>query len=411
MIRSFYCPISLLERERLLDSRDWRKEIIRELDAVLISDDELRRRFPGIPFLEGESLDSIITNYNKNRQITSFSNYSKIQEGVGFDTEDYFLAQEEIVSQLDELREEFGDRLQHTNAISPESFVNGATCKSLSSEISIKEHGVFEFDDIDDLQVTALQRGWYEDPDPNIENNNFSWKEFLCNPLPPSNSVVITDRYILQAKEYDSQLYLKDGVKQIAEILNCIIPCDFKDIYYVTIVFEHNQLSGNTKWKNPKPITECLKEISINIYNELSYKNIQINYVAIIDPKSVKWHPKKNEWKSLHNHSHDRRVITNYYWILATGALSVSEQLEESKEEKAARFQHVELYTLFRGTENRDQKIASIPFFKINDFLKELTLFIKTAPPAAYMCYTFNSKLKQIKKGDERLIANNLLSF
>ena len=420
MNRTLHC--SLIHLDHLLGISDWRVDVVKGLKEIYCDVSEVRKRFPRD--CQIDCSDILLEDYlNQVQSLSkdkfSFEDFYRNDETAYEDTsyEDGIRIDNGIESTVQKLREtaEFcgSGKIRLVSELTYKPLINGATCSeilSIDASNSFHNHGVYVIEE-NDRELRGLQRGWYDDPDPNIETNDYSWGEFLSKPLPTSNSVVITDRYILQAKEKTPQLYLTAGVKQISEILNRIIPQDFSEVYYVTIVFEQNQIFGNDRWRNPRPVAECLKDISNSIVTNISYKNVQINYVAINDPKFAQWQPKKKAWRALHNHIHDRRIITNYYWILATGALNISVQEADSERKIASRFQHIELYSLFRGTENKDQKVSSIPFYKLDAYLKELVDFVKVAPTAAYVCYSYNSRLKQIKKGNHNLIKNNLLDF
>lgn len=409
MQRSFFCPSDiLLYSVRLLGSRDWRKKVLRDIDCLYIPDDDLHRYLPDIPFSSDESIDSILSKFYRNRPLPSR------QEFIDADEDLSTMFEFRTTNDIETILEDYGDRIMHAPSLTGRELSNGAFCKSLCERVSAAEHSVFEFDE-DDPQVKPLQRGWYDEPDPVQEcddenSNQYSWKEFFINEPPVSNSVVIIDRYIFQSKKSAPEEYLASGAKQIAEILNGIIPKQFHDTYYVTVVFEYNQLIGNSRWENPTPIAECLKNISKLIVESTIYQNVQLNYIAIKDPNKEQWFVKNDIWRSLHGISHDRRIITNYYWIIATAALNVSE-VDEGNKEVASRFQHIELYSLFRGVDNPDQKTSVIPFYKIKKYLGLLVDYLKSSPSKAYICYAYNKQLKQIKKGSEQLIQNNLLEF
>lgn len=148
---------------------------------------------------------------------------------------------------------------------------------------------------------------------------------------------------------------------------------------------------------------QYLQNICSAIYNNLKYKKVSLDFIAVKNPNKrynqparrysrEEWKSLKRKWSKLHYHSHDRCVITNYYWIIATGELTISQEDVMTHVEYASRRQHIGLYTLFHGVNNPDQNEDYIPFYAINSYLNDLYEFIRNAPSFSYMCLRYNSK-------------------
>lgn len=415
MKRSLFCPFELLNRTQSFPSDDWRLAVLRRLCSIYIPYEDLKGCFSNFVLSEGETVDALLKLYNQENTPDSLTfddfyinrdDYREVSGKTAINIDDQF------ISDLEELRDSFGNCLRIATSIRPDLYFNGALCGIDEDSYSLSTHGILCFDGERDGQVSVLQRGWYEEPDPFGEDTSFSWSSFFGSELPVSNSVIITDRYLLQTKKRNPEFFMKSGVKDLIEILNCIIPKHFSEIYYVTIVFEYEQLVWDKQWKNSIPVAECLNRISRAILEGLNYKKTQINYIAIKDPNKQSLHPNKQLWYDLHKqYFHDRRIITNYFWVIATAALNATEKKDDSEETKASRFQHIQFFSLFNGADNPRQKLLHLPFFKLDKYLDTLSSFIKAIPSQAYECYRYNSTLKQIKKGKEELIESNLLDF
>jgi hypothetical protein len=78
-------------------------------------------------------------------------------------------------------------------------------------------------------------------------NGNFGWKSILNFVFPPSNSLVITDNYLLQSVERVDNGYIHSGNRNILWLLDAILPKSLSIQYHITIISEDND--QNETWR------------------------------------------------------------------------------------------------------------------------------------------------------------------
>ena len=101
------------------------------------------------------------------------------------------------------------------------------------------------------------------------------------------------------------------------------------------------------------------------------------------------WDFFNSKWCELDYFTHDRLVITNYFWISATGALAVVKKDNKTKEVSTRR-QHIALYTLFHGVKNKDQKKEYLPYNAMERYLDDLYSLVHLAPENSYCeCFRY----------------------
>jgi len=443
MERSLFCSIDNLQDLRAHGASDWRYRILKSgITSIQVSKKDVTDKIPTVSLKEYGNLFDDVNGF-LHANIQTKQEFIDLEEGLAINPSI------RSAHQIFAMCQAYGEsRVTYANELHFDNFINGAICKrGVYDNLSeFEKKGVFVIDTQADNELKSLQRGWYEDPIPDI-SKPYSWSHFLGRPLPTSNSAIITDRYLFKADERTNGSFVnREG--QLAGLLNQIIPDDFDDEYHITYLFEYDQLcdpnllrrfdklceqenkiraqkESETDGRVLQELDERIKQtihqreelkvqikdsavqylqnICTAIYNDLKYKKVSLDFIAVRNPQKIynqptqrysreEWKSLKRKWSKLHYHSHDRCVITNYYWIIATGELTVSQEDLKTHVEYASRRQHIGLYTLFHGVNNPDQNEDYIPFYAINSYLRDLYEFIQIAPSFSYMCLRYNSK-------------------
>lgn len=403
MERALYSSLRVLDRIRSFPASDWRKQLVCDPDTInviSIGKHELSRLLQLDESIEEGTVRSIVRKYY-NTCHPSKDEMLLLEDGI-YENEELM-----IIHTLDSLCEMFGDeRLKYCQNPQPEAYINGIILQDEETDlIDLKKKGILVYDVDAGPDLALLTDEWKDLSDPD-DNAPFSWDSFLCHPLPPSNSALIIDRYLFQVKEGkngDVKKWYYAGINNVVDLLKVIIPNDFEGQYFVTLVFEYNQLGDH--------ILDALNEINYRIRQNLKERmaihksKLTLSYIAIKDPKNQE-SAKLDAWKNLHNLFHDRDVYTNYYWVFATGALNVS-----AKDKHASRWQKVFYEAILHGVNNPRQKLSSIPLYIEAKSINKFYSFIKAAPFDSYQCFIYNNDDKRVNCCEEQFIRNNLFSL
>lgn len=119
------------------------------------------------------------------------------------------------------------------------------------------------------------------------EGLNFGWKSLLKFKFPPSNSIVISDNFLLQSTERIGANYIASGKINILGLLEVLLPDNLTITYHVTIISEDN--NQNEAWRN-----KMAGDLSTEIKR---LRNYDIN-VEVVFIKS--------------EHLHERILLMNY---------------------------------------------------------------------------------------------------
>lgn len=138
----------------------------------------------------------------------------------------------------------------------------------------------------------------------------YSWKEILAPfhkvKTPPSNAMVIVDRYLFShVKRVDVDY--KNGIRNVFAILKELLPDTFKGEYQVLLVFDPTKISNKATIAD---VTKGLQNIKKLIRPG--------KYVPTIEllPISVDYD------QEIYSETHDRRIISNYFSIDASHGFS-----------------------------------------------------------------------------------------
>ncbi len=195
----------------------------------------------------------------------------------------------------------------------------------------------------------CLRREWTKDV---IHGQNYSWKLFFerlhIGFVPPSNSLVIIDRYLF-AYNSEFKTDYRNGIRNVYAILNEILPASFYDNsvdYQVLIVFDDTKVSRNITVKN---IAERLNKAKSKLNRPY---NITIEFLTITSEYS----------NDVYSETHDRIIISNYFMIHASHGFSAF-QPEKGDDDKlifgadsyASWSQRLEFESIYYGIDNEDQ--------------------------------------------------------
>lgn len=105
------------------------------------------------------------------------------------------------------------------------------------------------------------------------EEANGGWKTLLKFNFPPSNSIVISDNYLLQSTERVGANYISSGKKNILWMLDALLPATLAISYDVTIISEDK--NQNEAWRN-----RITGELNAEINNLRNYDiNVEVVFI------------------------------------------------------------------------------------------------------------------------------------
>ena len=399
MERSLHFSLNVLRGILHLGSTDWRKWIITSypntIVAVYVDTNDIRA------FLNGQTIDDegTITSIVKKYYKPTREQWDILEAGRR--------CEDDVINNLHDLKqlvESIGsDRFLYVKDIKPQLFYNSVFVREKCDEYSLlRNKGIAVCSLNSNTGLQELIASWFDSSDPEGKED-FCWSSFLRNPLPPSNSAVIVDRYLF-GRGRNSY-----SINNISDLLKAIIPNSFEGHYFVTCLFEADQVGDDIE----KSLNYVNKGIRENLFSLLGGKlKLHVNFIAVKKAperkKGEEEDPKIEAWQNLDYLIHDRCVFTNYYWISATGAIKVS-----GSNGRAYRWQIIDYKAILTGIDNAFQKKQSLPLFIEGKFFYKLFSFIKAAPSYSYKCYSYNYDEKRITEcvNKELSIKNNLVSF
>jgi len=130
----------------------------------------------------------------------------------------------------------------------------------------------------DNILTGSFKRKLFKDEE--IEDGiNTGWKTLLNFNFPPSNSMIISDNYLLQSTERVGAKYIASGKMNVIWMLDALLPATLSIPYHITIISEDN--NQNEGWRN-----RLAGELNTEINN---LRNYEIN-VEIVFTKSELLH-------------------------------------------------------------------------------------------------------------------------
>lgn len=174
------------------------------------------------------------------------------------------------------------------------------------SRITAADYGTLVLTDVPNTS-RYLTRQWKS---PRITSDqNCSWttilEKFHKGKTPPSNSLIIIDRYLFAG---GVKTDYRNGIRNVFGILNELLPLTFAGEYHVLLVFDDTQI-GQPKQdaQNNKPAT--VDDIARGL-QKIKAK-LGRPYVPTIEILTVN----RNVDAETFSKTHDRKIISNYYMI------------------------------------------------------------------------------------------------
>ncbi len=128
-------------------------------------------------------------------------------------------------------------------------------------------------DSIDDNVLTGSYKRKLHKDEEIMDGEVKGWKTLLKYNFPPSNSMVISDNYLLQSTERVGANYITSGKINVLWMLDALLPQNLAIPYHVTIVSEDN--NQNEAWRN-----KIAGELNAEINNLRKYEiNVEIVFV------------------------------------------------------------------------------------------------------------------------------------
>jgi len=214
----------------------------------------------------------------------------------------------------------------------------------------------------------SLERTWRFDT---IREEEYSWKEFFerltVGPVPPSNALVIIDRYFFS---YISEFNLgyQNGIRNLYDILDALLPKSFNGEYQVLVVFDESRI-----------------DMSVNldtIVNAVEYirKMLDRNYEVTIELLALS----RSTGERVYAQTHDRWILSNYFSVLASHGFSAfipddghEQELICKTRQYATWNQTLQFESAYAGLSNIDQDNTSLPFRHNEETLSALRRFIR----------------------------------
>lgn len=151
----------------------------------------------------------------------------------------------------------------------------------------------------DSMNPKYLTRKWQSRI---TQGETCSWKtvleKFHKGKTPPSNALVIIDRYLF-AFNPQSRTDYKNGIRNVYGLLNELLPDSFPGEYHVLLVFDDTAISNNA---SIEVISQELQNIMIQLRHNYAPTIELLTINSIVDRKAF-------------SETHDRMIISNYYML------------------------------------------------------------------------------------------------
>lgn len=198
----------------------------------------------------------------------------------------------------------------------------------------------------------CLKRQWKYDIE---QGKEYSWHDFLkkyhTGAIPPSNSLVILDRYLF-SDNTDFGTDYKNGIRNLYSLIYELLPKSFRGDYHILIVFDERKISpGATLYD----VVDGLQAVKSHLKKPF---NIIIEVLTV----GMKTDP------DFYSETHDRRLLSNYFSIHATHGFSAF-QPEEADDDIficetstiPSWSQRLTFESIYAGIDDEDQDLSSLP--------------------------------------------------
>lgn len=192
----------------------------------------------------------------------------------------------------------------------------------------------------------------------NTETGGSYSKIFPLGNLLPSNSLILVDRYLFASGTGEN---LDDAYENILDIMDAFMPINFDDEYHVCIIFNMDtvkdcDVKSLLKSDKSEDFTEderqkAFEKLSTRI-NKLKNEYVKKHKYNV----SIELLSCDNRDKISYDKTHDRYIISNYYFITATW------KLKAFREEKALKNQTFTALSLYaKGIGKPVERQSDIP--------------------------------------------------
>jgi len=148
------------------------------------------------------------------------------------------------------------------------------------------------------------------------EKDGKTWERFPFKKTVPSNTLIIQDRFFCRSDYGES---IEDSYENFKGIIHALMPLEFMGEYHLMLIFDAKKIETR----------DCVT------FEDISYELNQIKeelerergYTIIFEILSVPEH------SYLYEKTHNRRIISNYYWIRADHKLKAFRGTENLAEQ------------------------------------------------------------------------------
>lgn len=208
---------------------------------------------------------------------------------------------------------------------------------------------------------------------PSTKNRKFKgWDRILDSVEKlPSNALVIIDRYLFSKRSKDAG----DGLANVYSILRELLPQTFEGgDYHLTVVF-------NIDATHP---SYTFSEIAAKLTNIT--RQLRPQYNTMVEAFAIK------ESCTLYDDSHDRRIVSNYFYVVASHKLAAF-----NPEDKGTVPQSISPWALF--TESSLTGDSSAPLESIEETIDDFHKFYAALPnPAEHNTYLYALNGKRMER-------------
>ena len=232
--------------------------------------------------------------------------------------------------------------------------------RSSKSKTTKSNYGVVLMTD-KSAKPTSLKIKWEDHP---LPNKGFSWKQFFTSygrdmSLIPNNALIITDLYLFDI--------LEQGIKNVTDILEEIMPQVFDSEYHLLIVTD---ISLNNTVTTDFAIKE-IQKIRANI--KRSYP-VTLEVLLISRQKVKPTTPDESALFNLYSASHDRKIYSNSFIMTASRGFNA---IKEYKGKMQSRWdQTIRFECNYSSLDTKYQSIHMQPVNVVDEYIKYLSKIV-----------------------------------
>lgn len=230
------------------------------------------------------------------------------------------------------------------------------------------------------------------------KGENFSWDTFfrsdVINKIIPSNSLILVDRYMFS--KFD------DGVQNLMDILDAILPATMNGDYHVLVITDEDQVLTDGTQGSPDAAAHEMQCVVPSL--DRPYRIIlEVVMVKTLGKLPVGYRKTAQDLALMdfYADTHDRHIISNYFIVSADHALCAVRETKNGN--LVASFkQTLKFESLYAGIDNKFQDLNSLPAKSCDDFIKSVRRFTSSTAPRC--SYYINAKAGDVSKIRNRLL-------